>query len=240
MFICSNCGELPISEFTKGKIKYRIRRNRNTSLCKKCQSKVHIIERNRYTYLSQKYLLPISWFRYSNLERGMIATMIISSNARSDGKLKAKELWLLYCCHVYLHGRICAYTGKEFQYFYSSDANRCLNNYMPSLDHIQPLSTIGDNTLHNITFVTYNMNLRKHNSTLQEFYSKTENDLGLPTGTIKVDIDRKLADIENTYQFYRKTRGTAKMNEIEQYVISTSPYKAIEDEINGLDLDFGY
>lgn len=253
-FICSNCGELSIDMFSEGTIKYATIRGRNTTYCVKCNKKYlrqyyknntkqekerDKNKRIKHNLLSEKYQLPKYWFKYtkSGLEYGMVAQMTVSSNRRSDIRIKPKELWLLYCCHIYLHGRVCAYSKLPFQYFYSADANQCLNNYMPSLDHKLSLSTIGTNDLSNITFSTYNFNLRKGSKTLQEMYEKEQYDLGIK---FELDVDGILGDINNTYQYYRKTRGTSKMDEIEQYVLTTSPYKTIEEEIKGENIDFGY
>jgi hypothetical protein len=114
-----------------------------------------------------------------------------------------------------------------------------LNEYMPSLDHIVPLDNFGKNTIENVTFITYNFNLRKGKTSLQNYYEKLILDNGLSPNA-KPDVDGILAQINNTYQFYLKHRGTAKMRDIEQYVLNTSPYKHIENEIKGLDLDMGY
>lgn len=240
-FICSNCGELPIDRFTEIETKRRIGSNRNTMMCSECRNKITIKQRTIHNTFSKKYLLPQRWFQYTTkgLEYGLVATMSKTGNTRSSMKIKSKDLWQLYCGHVYLHGRVDAYTGKEFQYFYSDNSINRLNEYMPSLDHILPLSTIGEHELNNVTFITLNLNLRKHNLTLQEYYNKLFLDNGLPE-TAKPNIDEILGNVSNTYQFYLKHRGTSKIHDIEQYVLDTSPYKHIENEIKGLDLDMGY
>lgn len=257
-FVCSNCGELPIDRFTEGVVKNRIRDNRKTTYCIECyklrsklyyengysekHKKLRDIKYQNRVFLSQKYLLPNSWFQTPNkgIEYGLVSTLASASNKRGAiDKIKSKELWLYYCCHVYLNNRTCAYSGKEFQYFYSDNMTHVLNEYMPSLDHIVPIDNFGENTISNVTFITYNFNLRKGKTSLQSYYEKLISDNGLPLNA-KPDVDGILAQINNTYQFYLKHRGTAKMHDIEQYVLETSPYKHIENEIKGLDLDMGY
>lgn len=253
-FTCTNCGELPIDRFTEGAVKCKLKRNCKTMLCVKCakqrydggysekQKEFEAIKYKKHNLLSQKYLLPIHWFKSPNkgIEYGLVSALAIRSNNRGAlRKIKSYELWLYYCCHVYLNNRICAYSKKEFQYFYSDNMTHVLNEYMPSLDHIVPIDNFGENTIENVTFVTYNFNLRKGKTSLQNYYEKLISDNGLPSNA-KPDVDGILAQINNTYQFYLKHRGTAKMRDIEQYVLDTSPYKHIENEIKGLDLDMGY
>lgn len=237
-FVCSNCGELPIDRFTDGAVKCRIKIGRKTLLCVECVKE--LVKTRRL--LSQKYLLPQRWFEapIKGIEYGMISSLANGSNKRGAlDKIKPSELWLYYCCHVYLNNRICAYSNREFQYFYSDNMSHVLNEYMPSLDHIVPLDNFGENTISNVTFITYNFNLRKGKTSLQNYYEKLILDNGLSPNA-KPDVDGILAQINNTYQFYLKHRGTAKMRDIEQYVLDSSPYKHIENEIKGLDLDMGY